>query len=92
MNTPDNSIDFLELPIVAALMSRSLPVFVVGDLLVVLSTTALAAVSSSAAPAATTATPPTVASALATRGAVSSDVPGVGSRASESYERERVVT
>ena len=72
MDAPDNSIDFLELPIVAALRSRSLPVVVGGDLLVVMSATAA---SSSAAPVANAVTPPTAASALASRGAVSSDVP-----------------
>ena len=76
MDTPCNSIDFLELPIVATLRSRSLPVVVMGDFLVVLFASALAAAYSSTAPAATATTPPMSASALATRGAFSSDVPG----------------
>ena len=42
MDTPDNSVDFLELPVVAALRSRSLPVVVVGDFLVVATVVAAA--------------------------------------------------
>ena len=73
MDAPDDSVDLLELPVVAALRGRSLPVVVAGDFLVV--ATVVAAASSSPASSATAATPPTAASALATRGAVTSDVP-----------------
>ena len=75
MDTPDNSVDFLELPVVAALGSRSTPVVVARDLLVVAPAIVAVAASSSAAPTSTATSPAAAASALATRGTVSSNVP-----------------
>ena len=65
MDAPDNS-----------LRSRSFPVAIVGGFWIVVPATTLTAASSSTAPTATTSVPPMAASALATRGAVTSDVPG----------------
>ena len=76
MDAPDNSRDFLILAAVASLGSRSFPVAAVGGLRSVVPATTLAAASSSTAPAATASVPSTAASALATRGTVTSDVPG----------------
>ena len=73
MNAPDNAIDFLELSVVAALRSRSVPV--VGELRVVWPTSALATAPSSAASASSTSSPPPAVTALATRGAVPGVVP-----------------
>ena len=73
MDAPDDTVDLLELPVAAALRSRSVPVVVVGELWVA---SALASTPFSAASAASAMSPPPAATALATRGAVSIVVPG----------------
>ena len=74
MDAPDDAIDFLELPIAAALRSRSIPI--VGELWVVWSASALASAPPATASATYTTSPPPAASTLATRGAVPGVVPG----------------
>jgi len=76
VDAPDDPSDLLILPTVASLGSRSFPVAVMGGFWIVVPAATLATASSSTASAATAVAPRTATSALATRGTVTSDVPG----------------
>ena len=76
MDAPNDAIDFLELATVASLYGGSFPIVGWGSRLIVLLAPSLSAAPSSSASAATAPIPATAAPALATRGAISSNVPG----------------